>query len=436
MRLTMKKMLKGLSLVVLIAMSFNFVGCTIMYRSIMGREPSVQVIKAEVDYSRSFNKEDMANVSDNLRNISGKDSLRVPGTISELRVANFIRNTLESYGYEVSSSKFYTEFTMKTKLSLLSEDGKKYYDSYLNQNSADKFLSGSYELMDLGPAQLEEGIEYDFMDKIILLQIGYSDINDLVKIFEEGGAAGVIGYSPTADEIIKGSLKEKTKIPVISISREDGEELSQKIAVSEKAVKIELTDKEIKVSGNTRNLMVESDPSNKKNIILVSHYDSVTEDSSNSNATGVASLLKIAQQLSTQGVNDTNIIMVFMSGSYSSEGVDNFINRLPEEKKKNNLAVINIDSIGVGDSLEIMAEKNSVSDYMKSLGKSLGFKSSSKEISDNIGIGFSKAGFKTYTVSLNGSERQKNASDNLSKIKDDNIYRVTDLIINTLYQIK
>ena len=418
----------------------NFNGCTVLYKTIMGREPLSPVVKSNVDYTRSFGREAMANVMENLRILDNKNSKRIPGTGSEIKAANFIRNNLESYGYSISSNQYFTKFSIQDDINVINDKNSKYYESYLNTNSSKNFINGSYEVVDLFGA-LEEDIPlYDLKGKIALIQIGFADLNTTIHLYEESGCIAILAYSPSFSEVARGSLREMSKIPVISIGREDGQALSEIIANSEELVKIRITNQEITSSENTRNLIVQSNENIKKNIIITANYDSIADDSTNNNASSVASLLKISQHLTKELPENVNVKMVFLSGSAdSTDGINNFLNKLSKQEKENNIAVINLDSIGIGDKfLYSNPKKNSkISNYLDNLAKSMGYKAEEKLIEKNNKVAktFNENDFNIINISLDGDERKRNNEDNFEKIKEENLFKVIDITLNFIKEL-
>lgn len=89
-----------------------------------------------------------------------------------------------------------------------------------------------------------------------------------------------------------------------------------------------------------------------KIILLTAHYDSYGGPGANDNAAGVGVVLQLAQILRNQSTNNSIWFVFFGAEEAGTLGSNKFIESLSENEKQNILAVINVDTIGVGDALE------------------------------------------------------------------------------------
>lgn len=89
-----------------------------------------------------------------------------------------------------------------------------------------------------------------------------------------------------------------------------------------------------------------------KIILLTAHYDSYGGPGANDNAAGVGVNLQLARILQNQSTNNSIWFVFFGAEEAGSLGSIKFIESLSEKEKKNILAVINVDTIGVGHALE------------------------------------------------------------------------------------
>ncbi len=89
-----------------------------------------------------------------------------------------------------------------------------------------------------------------------------------------------------------------------------------------------------------------------KIILLTAHYDSYGGPGANDNAAGVGVILQLAKTLQNQSTNNSIWFIFFGAEEAGTLGSNKFLESLSENEKKNILAVINVDTIGVGDALE------------------------------------------------------------------------------------
>lgn len=89
-----------------------------------------------------------------------------------------------------------------------------------------------------------------------------------------------------------------------------------------------------------------------KIILLTAHYDSYGGPGANDNAAGVGVLLQIAQTLQNQSINNSIWFVFFGAEEVGLLGSTKFLESLSGIETKNILGVINVDTIGVGNTLE------------------------------------------------------------------------------------
>lgn len=408
-------------------------GCTSIYKIVKGKAPDVEVVNTKVAYNKSFPSEEMSVVMQNLKVLSYDDTMRIPGSGNSKHASKFITDSLSAVGYETKDEEFTNNFKVKSELSLTSEDGKTFYNSVLTHNSSNQFMNGTYEVVDLGTGKVVENKKYDIKNKIVLIRIGYADIAKTMKIYEDQGAVAVIGFSQTREDFVHGSLKDPSKIPLISVSKADGNSLGLKAEELGKKFKLKITNNEIEGSGKTKNIWVETNPNATNNIILTTNFDSSSLDTTNDNATGVATLLKIAEYFKTNTPSNLNVVMAFLGGSSSDKSVlEDFINKHQMDYKNGNLRVINIGPCGIGDTLNMSVgnQNDDFTKYIKDLSQGMGYKIVDGE--DELKV----SSMKYINLSLEGADRKKDVSDNFSKINQQNLYQMADIIINSIKQIK
>ncbi len=88
-----------------------------------------------------------------------------------------------------------------------------------------------HQVKEVGLGRVEE--MHDVKNKLVLVKRGVLPFGEKAKIAQEAGAIGVIIYNNTPGEFM-GSLETQIDIPVISISKEDGEWLKDKLDLKKK----------------------------------------------------------------------------------------------------------------------------------------------------------------------------------------------------------
>lgn len=431
----MKKTKKLISFLLVIFFVINASGCTVLYKAIKGREPLKPVVKSDVNYVKSINETDLFNTMDILKNLSARNSQRIAGTLGEKKAGDYITRVLESYNFKVNKNIFEVKYKSKSPLSLTDEKEDVYYETALNLGSTDKFSEGSYEVMDLGKGDKKVIEASDFKDMIVVLRIGNFDIDSTVNLIESKGAKAILLFSLTSNDIVQGQLKNVSKIPVLSISKTAGVTICEKANNSE-SYKLKLTDKTIDISGKSKNIIANLDSLDPKKptIVLGAHYDSTSIYGSNDNASGVASLIKIAEYFSYNKISKYNLVFVLLgSNAAENKGSYEFIKNYDENKFGKINLFINLDTVGIGNKLYIKSTKSSkTTNYLEDLGEGLDFEIKNVKEAIQDAKAFEEKGIDNITITLGDDPNLNTIKDTYQNIKQNTLFKVIDLTINAI----
>jgi len=92
---------------------------------------------------------------------------------------------------------------------------------------------------------------------------------------------------------------------------------------------------------------------NTPTIVIGAHYDCVDTPGANDNASGTATMLEIARVLSQQEHNANIKFIAFGAEEVGLVGAYDFVESLSKNERKKIAAMINMDMVGVGDTVGI-----------------------------------------------------------------------------------
>ncbi len=243
-----------------------------------------------------------------VRALSVDIGVRAAGTDGELRAANLIRDELAKYGYQASLQPFPIQkfVDVGTSLDILSPR---------QQSVAAQALGGSIsataeaQLVATGlgyPQQFPAGTA----GNIVLIERGEITFGEKVANATAAGAAGVILYNNESGPFV-GQLQDESRVPAVSISREDGLALAD--LLNGEAVSVRLNVQARTETVDSRNVVARP-PSGTCTIVLGGHYDSVPAGpGANDNASGTATVIEIARAMAADGTFDNVCFVLFGS---------------------------------------------------------------------------------------------------------------------------
>jgi aminopeptidase YwaD len=176
---------------------------------------------------------------------------------------------------------------------------------------------------------------------------------------KNAAAAGAVGLVIVNNEPgnFYGTLDEKTKIPVLSLSGERGNSL---IEIPQKALvnaNLNVNVQQRVVTG--RNIIAHLEGVTQPKIILGGHYDSVTgSPGANDNASGTAVVLAIARNLSDTQIGRQVWFIAFDGEEDGLHGSRAFVKAVQSEFLSGLKAMLNFDMVGVNNQLGIGGSKS------------------------------------------------------------------------------
>ncbi len=300
--------------------------------------------------------QDIQNLYDGDRAFSHIETLvefgpRVAGSDQERAAADYIAGQMEAYGLEVAVNEFPITFfeDFGSELSLV--DGATLSPNTMSYSPPGEFTS-EIVFCDLG---YPEDFPPEVAGNIALIKRGDLTFYDKAMNAAGAGALAVIIFNHSTGNFF-GTLGDIADIPAVSISLEEGEDLLDLLGGGGVFVTLSVdTDAYESTSQNVIGTLEGLDPAQGV-VYIGGHYDSVSAGpGANDNASGVAGMLETARVMATKG-HRTKATLKFIAFGAEEIGLDGSYNYVVEneaELTESGLGMVNLDMIGVGDTLLI-----------------------------------------------------------------------------------
>ncbi|SFS65230.1 M20/M25/M40 family metallo-hydrolase [Marininema halotolerans] len=366
--------------------------------------------------------------------LANKDNARVTGFDGEHHAADYIQKHLKKSGIKVERQTFpiMAYLSQGSQLKVAGNDIESRPFSY-SQGTDKKGITAKLATAGLGRA--EDVQNQDLKGKIALIQRGEITFFEKQKQAAKAGAIGVIIYN-NVEGSLNGTLGSPGDIPALGISKADGEALLTKVT-TEASVKATIkADIEMNPS-YSQNVIgtIKAKRGNKakaKTIVIGAHYDGVDAPAANDNASGTSTLLEVAKALSDEKLNHNVKVIFFGAEEVGLVGSARYVNSLTPEEKGNIAAMINMDMVGVGDTMGLMtADPNATSfvadraeDYIQTY--RFPYERSSSTRSDHAS--FEAAGIPVAFLNWHTDPYYHSDEDTIDKINKGNIDKMGKLV--------
>jgi len=268
---------------------------------------------------------------------------RPAGSETELAAAEYVRDQLESFGYEAELQPFSFEVFADAGSGLRVTSPRTLNPAvYPFEGSADGVAEGQLVEAGMGrPRDFPAGTA----GKIAVIERGVLYFSDKVANAAEAGAAAAIIYN-NEPGLYSGNLTEPSAIPVLSVSQSDGETLLAMLADGPVSARLEVKTK----SGpqNSQNVVARP-PGGECRVIAGGHYDSVPAGpGANDNASGTATAVEMARVLAADGAFDNACFVLFGSEEVGLIGSASFVESLTAAEQDAIEGMLNFDMVATG----------------------------------------------------------------------------------------
>ena len=286
-----------------------------------------------------------------LQRLTEEMSPRESATAEEEAAADYLRQELESLGYEVQLQPFTFE-RMAPERALRLPDGETLIGIPLRMSGLGT-VSGP--LVHVGLAKDEDIPGEGLTGRIALIQRGEITFEEKVTRVAGAGASAAVIYN-NVPRLFSGVMESQADIPAISLSQEDGERLLEMMSAGALDVTVSLETK----TYSSRNVIAElpGDPGSDRVLVVGAHYDTTPNtQGANDNGSGVASLMSVARELAEGPPLPFRLrFLLFGAEEVGLFGSRHYVDSLVQDEIDSIVAMINIDVPGSGHSLEVIGD--------------------------------------------------------------------------------
>ncbi|MFN8522348.1 MAG: M20/M25/M40 family metallo-hydrolase [Chloroflexota bacterium] len=276
--------------------------------------------------------------------LAGDPGARQAGSVSQAAATEYLARAFQSTGATVTTQPFPITYfeTRLTQLAIQGPLGQLVATVPLTYSAA-----GSVEadLEFVGLAREGDFSPSDVAGKIALVQRGEIRFGEKVDRLASAGAAGAVIYN-NLPGTFSGSLAASSRIPALSISREDGEMLLDQLRGARLRARLDV---DASTAQRVATNVVATLSGGPRQVVVGAHYDAVAgSPGGNDNASGTAVLLELARIMAKERPPFTVTFVAFDAEEIGLLGSAHYVSTLSEAERSNVVAMINLDMVGVG----------------------------------------------------------------------------------------
>jgi len=377
--------------------------------------------------------------------LADRDDARIAGFEGEHRAADYIAKELEKYGLKVERQVFpFLAFQDRGSEVQVVEPEPKTLDGQtmaFSPSTPEGGLTAELVYADLGSE--EDFARVDAEGKIALIKRGEFSFYEKTQNAAKAGAVGAIIFNNEPGNV-NGTLGEPTDIPAVSLNDEEGEALKERLDRGEKVAVTVTVDTVIKdsysqnVIGTIRGKKG-SPFQERKTIVVGAHYDGVDTPAANDNASGTGTLLELARILSKKPMYHDVKVVFFGAEEAGLVGSTHYVESLSSEEIADIAAMINMDMVGVGDTMGVMtAEENAESfvadraeEYIQAFGHS--YRRTASTRSDHAP--FEAAGIPVAFLNYGPDPNYHTDEDTVDKLSKKNLHHMGVLVATLTHDL-
>ena len=307
---------------------------------------------------------------------------RVAGTKEEDAAVQYINSEFQSYGYETDVQPFeFLQYIEPTSITFSIESmDQEWSPRHFTYSPSGEVTS---HLVFAGLGTKEELANIDIDGKIAVIQRGNISFGEKVSNAAEKGAKAVVIFN-NEDGTINGTLgsEEHGVIPVMSLSKEEGEAIVQKLHTGETltaTVKIEGAETKQSTSHNVIAIKKATHKQKDTNqiVIIGAHHDSVPgAPGANDDASGTATVLELARVMANMPTDTELRFITFGAEEYGLLGSYAYANSLTKDEINRTVGMFQLDMVGSRDAGDLVmftadGKKNIVTDLGAAAGSRL-----------------------------------------------------------------
>lgn len=385
------------------------------------------------------------NAMGHLQVLAAKDDAREAGTEGEHQAADYIANYFESLGLEVERQQFEIILfkDLGSELVMTQPEVKEFETQTFMYSPSTPEGGIEAELVYAGLGYPEDFKGKDFTGKIALIKRGEFTFHDKVQNAAAAGAIGAIIFNHS-EGMINGTLITPTDIPALALTKADGEYLLGLLNEG-KTVSVKMNIQTIIEDSYSQNVIAtkKATRGNGKShgtIVVGAHYDSVDTPGANDNGSGTVTLMEVARLLADEDLAYDVKFIAFGAEEAGLVGSEEYVLDLYEKGEIDNIvAMINLDMVGVGDTLVFYRAFEDTPTWVQDLfiasSKILGIPYDTSYSTRSDHANFEWFGIPSVFLSFRPDPNYHTDADSIDKIQEENMYNTGTLVASVLYQM-
>ncbi|MGH4123840.1 MAG: M20/M25/M40 family metallo-hydrolase [Clostridium sp.] len=435
----MKKNQKLIAAVCALLTTLSLTACELPFTS-----KSKSVVNVNNINFTDFSKDISADgIYSTIKKFSATDNARITGFEGEKNSAEYITKQFKDMGFNVTEQSFPIKAfrCAGTEVNIITNGNKKISSSFLTFSKATAKEGIAVDIVFGGMGTDSELENAKVKDKLVLMKRGGEFFRAKTERAFAKGAVGAIFYDPYEEQLISATLVEPSSIPAVSILKSEGENIVAMLA-SGKSVKITLkVDSECK-DGTSKNIiatMKSKKQSNGKNIVVGAHYDGVDTPAANDNASGIATVMEAARVISKQKLDCDIKFIAFGAEEIGLVGSNYYVASLTSKDKSNIIAMLNIDMVGVGDTLTVHTMKADTKSLPADLAvtcmNKFKYKNARTEQESSDHVAFESSGIPVAYFEYGPDESYHTDKDTIDRIQKEDLLHTCNVLINMCNEI-
>ncbi len=284
-----------------------------------------------------------------VQQLAGVIGPRVAGTPAERQAAEYMAAQFRQYGYTVEFHTFQFPFfeVRQVQVQLLGAQPRTVQAEALLLTTSTPPSGIDAELVPAGLGRPEDYEGKRVTGAIALAERGVITFREKMVNAASRGAAGIIVYN-NQPGIVPGTLLQRSEIPAVTITQDDGKQLVE--AAQRGSLRVRLLVDAVHETRSTANVVATKRGTTRPSEIVVvgGHFDSVPgSPGANDNASGVATILETARVLASVPTARTIQFVPFSGEELGLYGSAAFAN----DRRQGVVAMVNLDMVGWGERL-------------------------------------------------------------------------------------
>jgi aminopeptidase YwaD len=395
---------------------------------------------AFTDFTKDISAEEIYNT---VKKLSATDDARITGFEGEKNSGELISKHFKDLGFEVEEQSFpIIAFKCEgTEVDITAPDSKKISSQFLTFTKATPKEGITADIVFGGMGTDSELESAKVKDKLVLMKRGGEFFRVKTERAYSKGALGAIFYDQNQEKLIAATLMQPSNIPGVSILKSNAEDIINTLSTG-KSVKVTLKVNSQSDNGTSKNIiatMKSKKQNNGKNIVVGAHYDGVDTPAANDNASGIATVMEAARVISKKELDCDIKFIAFGAEEIGLVGSNYYVGSLTPKERSNIIAMINLDMVGVGDTLTVHTMKSDTkslpADLAVSCMNKFNIKSSRTEQESSDHVAFESAGIPVAYLEYGPDESYHTDKDTIDRIKRENLLNTCNVLVNLCKEI-